>query len=65
MLRKICHWIFGLCMFAGFIVMVGTAGASDCELITFSQIVKQTVIALVLMLVGFYGLKFTDWEYID
>lgn len=65
MLRKICHWIFGLCMSAGFIFMLGTAGASDCDLITFSQIVKQGIIALVLMLVGFYGLKFTDWEYID
>lgn len=64
MLRKICHFVFGLCVFAGFIFLIGTAGASDCELITFSQILKQSVIALVLMLVGIFGLKLTDYEYI-
>ena len=60
MLRKICHCFFGLCMFVGFMFLLGTAGASDCDQITFDQIVKQGVIALVIMLVGFYGFKLTD-----
>ena len=65
MLKKVCHWIFGLCMVAGFIFLVGTAGASDCNTITDIQIVKQIAIGLVLMLVGFCGLRFTDWEYMN
>ena len=65
MLRKVCHWIFGLCMFAGFIVMVGTAGASDLELIDWNTILKQSVISLVLMFVGYIGLRLSDCEYID
>lgn len=65
MLRKIYHFVFGLCMVAGFIYMIGTAGASDCELITFSQIIKQIVISLALTIIGFCGLKLSDWEYID
>lgn len=65
MLRKICQFVFGLCVFAGFMFMIGTAGASDCEVITFSQSIKQSIIALVLMAVGCFGLKLSDYEYID
>lgn len=65
MLKKFCHWIFGLCAFAGFIFMIGTAGASDCNSIDFRQIVIQSLIALALILIGYIGLKLSDWEYID
>lgn len=65
MLKKFCHWLFGLCMLAGFIFMIGTAGASDCNLIDFRQIVIQSLIALALVIIGFIGLTLSDWEYID
>ena len=65
MLKKVCHLVFGLCMVAGFILMIGTTGSSDLNLIDWNTIVKQSVISVVLMLVGYFGLKFTDWEYID
>ena len=65
MLKKVFQWIFGLCMFAGFVVMIGTAGSSDSGSIDFNQIMIQTAIALVLILVGFIGLKLSDWQYID
>lgn len=64
MLKKICHGVFGLCAFAGFMFMVGTAGASDCNMIDFTQVVIQGLIALALMLIGFIGLKLSDYEYI-
>lgn len=65
MLKKVCHWIFGLCMLAGFIIMIGTAGASDCNAIDFRQTVIQSLIALALIFIGLIGLKLSDCEYID
>ena len=65
MLKKVCHRIFGLCAFGGFMFMVGTAGASDCNLIDFRQIVIQSLIGLALVIIGFIGLKLSYWKYID
>ena len=65
MLRKIINVFFISCMFAGFIFMIGTAGASDLNMIDFEKIFIQASIALILMLVGFLGLKLSGWEYID
>ena len=65
MLKKVFHWIFGLCTFAGFFVAFGTAGSSDLNLIDFDRLVVQYGIALALMLIGFVGLKLSGWEYID
>lgn len=63
MLKKVCHWFFGLCMFAGFVVMLGTFGSSDLNLIDFETILVQSGIALALILFGFIGLKLSAWEY--
>ena len=65
MLRKVLHKVFGLCGFAGFMLAVGTAGSSDCELISISQMTIQCGIAVVLMLICYFGLKLTDYEYVD
>lgn len=65
MLKKVFHWIFGLCMFAGFVVMVGTAGSSDLNTIDFKTALVYSLIGLALMFIGFVGLKLSEWEYID
>ena len=65
MLKKVFHWIFGLCMFVGFVVMVGTAGSSDLNTIDFKTALVYSLIGLVLMFIGFVGLKLSGWEYID
>ena len=65
MLKKISHKLFGLCGFAGFMLAVGTAGSSDCELISLSQMTIQCSIAVVLMLICYFGLKLTGYEYVD
>ena len=65
MLKKVCNWFFGLCTFAGFVVMIGTAGASDLNTIDFETSLIQSGIAIALILFGFVGLKLSGWEYID
>lgn len=65
MLKKVCHWIFGLCGFAGFMLGLGTAGASDCNLIDLNQITIRTGIAIALMIISYIGLKLSDYEYVD
>lgn len=65
MLKKFYHWFFGLCTTAGFILMIGSAGASDCNLVDFETLLLQGAIAIALILFGFVGLKLSDWEYID
>lgn len=65
MLKKVFHWIFGLCMFAGFVVMVGTVGSSDLNTIDFKTALVYSLIGLALMFIGFVGLKLSGWEYID
>ena len=48
MKKKICGWIAFLC----FVRMVGIAGSSDLELISFAESVAQTIPALALMLIS-------------
>ena len=62
MLKSLDIGFFGVCTFAGFVVMIGTAGASDCNSIDFNRIIIQSIIASVLMLVGFIGLKLSNRE---
>ena len=64
MKRKIYHWIFGLCMLAGFYVILCTAGASDLNQINMSEIIVRGCIGVVLLLVSYIGLKLSGWEYI-
>lgn len=54
--------IFGLCLFIGFFILIGTAGSSDIETISFEQMIIQGVIGLVFLIGGFFGLKEIGWE---
>ena len=64
MLKKVCSKIFGVCALLGFVVMLGTAGASDLDTLSFEKIVIQSALGLVLMVVGFIGLRLSDCKYI-
>lgn len=44
---------------------LGTAGASDCNLIDLNQITIRTGIAIALMIISYIGLKLSDYEYVD
>lgn len=65
MRKKVFNCIFGLCMFAGFFVLFGTAGSSDLNLLDFKRFLIQSIIGTALAVIGFIGLKLSGWEYID
>ena len=64
-MKKLIHIVFGLILLAGFIVLLGTAGTSDVETVTFGFVASRCLISLVLMSLGFFGLKFTGCKYIN
>ena len=49
-LKVICDIVCGL----GFLLMLGTAGASDMDTITFGQIVLQLTLGLAMFIGGAY-----------
>jgi len=49
--------ICGLCMVIGFLVVLGTAGASDCGTIEFGQAALRGIVGLIVALVGVAGFK--------
>lgn len=63
MIKKFTIKILQFQFFAGFLLMVSTAGSSDLNMISFSQIVNQSFIALGLMLVGYVGIKMEEYYY--
>lgn len=65
MLKKVSQTLFYLCGFAGFMLGLGTAGSSDCNLIDTYQITVRVGIAITLMLICYFGLKLSDCEYVD
>lgn len=50
--RKIKRWIALVISFAGFMLMLGTAGASDLNAIPLSQIIIQSLIGLLMWVGG-------------
>ena len=60
MLKKIWYVFLGLCVLSGFMLIFCTASASDCELISFNQILIQSAIASTLILGGLFGLMISE-----
>lgn len=52
MARKIYKTVCGTICFLGFMLLIGTAGASDLNLIDFPQIVWQVSLGLAMFAVG-------------
>lgn len=50
-------YIFGTCIVIGFLVVLGTAGASDCGTLEFGQAALRSIGGLLVALVGLVGLK--------
>lgn len=63
MITKVLHKIFGLSVLAGIILMIGTAGSSDLDLIGFEELVVQSSKGLIIMLVGMSGLWLSGWRF--
>lgn len=52
-MKKIIRAIAILVCIAGFVLMIGTAGASDFDMISFKQIVIRSMISIFMMFSGF------------
>ena len=65
MIKKVCHWIFGLCMVAGLILAVGvtdTSGLNDMEWI---NKIYLGILAIALMFIGVIGLRSSGWKHLN
>lgn len=65
MRRKILTILFALSMVGGFLLILGTAGSCDLNLIDFKTTLIQIGIGAALMCGGFKGLKFTNPIYFN
>ena len=60
MLVKVYRCLFGLCVLAGLMMLLCTAGSSDLESIGVREITKPSVIAIIMMAFGTLGLNVTE-----
>jgi hypothetical protein len=64
MLKRYASTIFGGLTLVGFLFLLGTAGASDCDSIGITQIVTQGLVGVFMMGLGVCGLNFVETGYI-
>lgn len=65
MLRKICHWFFGLCIFGGVLIILGAVGASDLNEISGIEMLKRGIFGLLVIGFNFIGLRASGWRYVE
>lgn len=53
--RKVLFCLFSISIFVGFFGLVGTAGAIDCEEISFSRAIIQYAVSISLLIAGAIG----------
>ena len=56
-MKNIIYIVLGM---IGFILVVGTIGATDLEKITFSQLLIRSLIAIILIGISFFGLNLEE-----
>lgn len=64
MLRKVCHWIFGLCIFGGVLIILGALGASDLNEISGIEMFTRGIFGFLVIGLNYIGLRATGWRYI-
>lgn len=65
MLRKVCHWIFGLCIFGGVLIILGALGASDLNEISGIEMLSRGIFGLLVIAFNCVGLKASGWRYVE
>ena len=50
-------YIYGLCLVVGILLVIGTAGASDCGGLSFGKAMWDALGGFLVALVGFAGLR--------
>lgn len=56
-MKNIIYIVLGM---IGFILAIGTIGATDLEKITFNQLVIRSLIAIILIGISFFGLNLEE-----
>lgn len=59
-MKKIVHVIFGFIGFMSFIYVLGLAGASDCDIITWNALWPRVIITSFVMIISFVIWFYTD-----
>lgn len=59
---KIKNIVYGMCLITGFMLIVGTIGAIDCDTIGFTTGIIQSAIGLLLSVFGSVMLKINGCE---
>lgn len=65
MSKKILSRISSASLAGGFILMLGMAGASDLGTIDLKTIILNGSISVILMLIGYFGLKVGGCNYVN
>lgn len=60
MILKIAKTVAGLTSIVGFIYILGTAGSSDLDLISFGEIIHKSLVGLALFSGGFFSIWFLE-----
>lgn len=60
MSTKIFNYLFGGVVVIGFFMLLGTAGASDMGNIDLGTVLIQSLISVLIVIVGFIGLNVTN-----
>lgn len=63
MFEKLMYYILLVCGLAGFIIVFGTVGASDLELIDLNRLIIQGGIGAVLITISIIGLEIGGYEH--
>lgn len=53
-------WLFAISLFVGFVIVIGTVGASRFGLIADNEAIKQALIGSLALAIGFIGLTITE-----
>lgn len=56
MLDRLIYYFLVICLFVGFLIVIGSAGASDLETIGLTDLIIRGSIGVVLMIIGAVGL---------
>lgn len=60
MLKKFCHWLFGLSSVAGLILAIGAAGVLEWN----TKLIVASM-SVVLLTIGYIGLRLSGWEHLN
>lgn len=62
-MKKLIKVVSGWIVFFGFVYLIGSAGASDLEIINVTEFMIRGVIGLLIVFIGLIGLKIGGYRF--